>query len=119
MQIISVVNTTLLHGPMVESLQIRTTLDVEGPLLSYVQIFNCTAGLCSNPPILFKGLAVLLLYCIRIVSDSCCIFPVPAQQSGISLEAQFSLGENGFRNNSGLLEVCSLLVDVAVPRPYQ
>lgn len=46
----------------------------------------------------------------QIVSDSCCIFPVPAQQSGISLGSlQFSLGgEWILGNNSGLLEVCSL-----------
>lgn len=46
MQIISVVNTTLLHGPMVESADTKQRLDVEGLLFSYVQIFNCTAGLC-------------------------------------------------------------------------
>lgn len=85
MQIISVVNTTLLHGPMVESAD-TNNVRCGGPTIKLRADFQLHSGsvpLIPSP--CCSRVSCTTFIVSQIVSDSCCIFPVPAQQSGISL----------------------------------
>lgn len=85
MQIISVVNTTLLHGPMVESAD-TNNVRCGGPTIKLRADFQLHSGSVPLIPSPYCSRVSCTTFIVsQIVSDSCCIFPVPAQQSGISL----------------------------------
>lgn len=82
---ISVVNTVLLHGPMVESADMNN-VRCGGPTIQLRADFQLHSGsvpLIPSP--CCSRVSCTTFIVSQIVSDSCCIFPVPAQQSGISL----------------------------------
>ena len=84
---ISVVKTTLLHGPMVESAD-TNNVRCGGPTIKLCADFQPHRGsvpLIPSP--CCSRVSCTTFIVSQIVSDSCCIFPVPAQQSGISLRS--------------------------------
>ena len=86
-QIILVVNTTLLHGPMVESADTNNVRCGEPTiqLRADFQLHSRSVPLIPSP--CCSRVSCTTFIVSQIVSDSCCIFPVPAQQSGISLRS--------------------------------